>query len=127
MSETLVNPLAMVIEDDEKLSVIFSQALKMAGFDTQEIRDGQAAMQALQTARPALIVLDLHLPFISGDRILQAIRQDEALCDALVILATADPGLADSLQDQADFVFIKPVSFSQLRDLATRLRQTLQK
>jgi CheY-like chemotaxis protein len=127
MSESSTNPSALVIEDDEKLSVIFSQALKMAGFETQEVRDGQSAIQLLQTARPALIVLDLHLPFISGDRILQTIRQDEALCDTLVILTTADPGMADSLQDQADFVFIKPVSFSQLRDLAARLRQTISK
>jgi DNA-binding response OmpR family regulator len=127
MNETSPNLKALVIEDDEKLSLIFAQALKMAGFQTAEILDGQAAMQALQTVRPALIVLDLHLPYVSGDRILQYIRGDEALSTTLVILTTADPTMADSLQDQADFVFIKPVSFSQLRDLATRLRQTLQK
>ncbi|MFZ6028767.1 MAG: response regulator [Chloroflexota bacterium] len=126
MNETsTTNPQALVIEDDEKLSVIYTQALKIAGFDTQSIHDGQAAMEALQTARPVLIVLDLHLPHVSGDRILQSVREDENLCDTLVIVTTADPSMADTLQDQADFVFIKPVSFSQLRDLAIRLRQTL--
>lgn len=125
MNETSNNPTALVIEDDEKLSVIYSQALKIAGFETQDIRDGQVALDVLQTARPVLVVLDLHLPHVSGERILQALRQDENLRDTLVILTTADPNMADTLQDQADFVFIKPVSFSQLRDLATRLRQTI--
>ena len=119
------NPLAMIIEDDDKLSVIFDQALIMSGYKTMPIRDGQAAIDALAETRPALIVLDLHLPKISGDVILQHIRQDEALQDCLVIVATADPSMADSLQGQADFVFIKPISFSQLKEMATRLRQTL--
>jgi two-component system, OmpR family, phosphate regulon response regulator PhoB len=125
MNEISNNPPALVIEDDEKLSVIYSQALKIAGFETQEARDGQAAMDILQTARPALIVLDLHLPLISGEYILQTLRQHATLRHTLVILTTADPGLADTLQELADFVFIKPVGFSQLRDLAARLRQTI--
>jgi len=119
------NPLVMIIEDDDKLSVIFDQALKMSGYETMPIRDGQAAIDALAETRPALIVLDLHLPKISGDTILQHIRQDDTLRDCLVIVATADPSMADSLREQADFVFIKPISFSQLKEMATRLRQTL--
>jgi hypothetical protein len=37
-----------------------------------------------------------------------------------VIVASADPVMAQSLSDQADLVLIKPISFSQLRDLANR-------
>jgi hypothetical protein len=38
-----------------------------------------------------------------------------------VVIATADPQMADELQDRSDLVLLKPVSFNQLRDLAARL------
>lgn len=125
MNDASHNPQAIVIEDDDKLAVIFSQAIKLAGFDTQRIGDGKAALQALKTTQPALIVLDLHLPNVSGVQVLHAIRKDDKLQKIQVILVTADPALSDALQDEADFVFIKPVTFSQLRDLAARLRKTI--
>ena len=37
------------------------------------------------------------------------------------IIATADPRLAETLQDRADLVLLKPIGFSQMRDLAARL------
>ena len=67
-------------------------------------------------------MLDLYLPHASGDDILHLIRSEARLAQTRVIVATADPLMADSLQAEADLVLIKPISFSQLRDLAVRLR-----
>ncbi len=126
MSDLLLsNPLALVIEDDEKLSVIFSEAMKKAEFETVTLRDGLDAMRQLSALNPSVVVLDLRLPGISGDHILQTIRSDPRLASVQVIIITADPRSADLLYDQADLVLIKPVSFSQLRDLALRIRQSL--
>ncbi len=111
----------MIIEDDEDLSIIFSEALNLAGFETKTIRDGQVAMDELETCQPIVIVLDLHLPHVSGLEILAKIRADERLKDAKVIIATADPRMSDQVEE-ADFVLIKPISFAQLRDLSARLR-----
>ena len=71
---------------------------------------------------PAVVVLDLHLPGATGDKVLTRIRSDERLKKTTVILATADSVMADSLREQSDYVLLKPISFSQLRDLTTRLR-----
>jgi DNA-binding response OmpR family regulator len=114
-------PLALIIEDDEDLGIIFTEALRLAGFDTKTIRDGQVAMQELDACQPIVIVLDLHLPHVSGVEILAKIRADERLKTAKVIIATADPRMSDLVED-ADFVLIKPISFAQLRDLSARLR-----
>jgi len=116
------NPLALIVEDDEKLSVIFTQAVKQAAFETDTARDGREAQEKLSRLTPALVVLDLHLPDISGATILREIRKTPHLAKVQVILATADPAMADSLEGQSDLVLIKPVSFTQLRDLAARLR-----
>ncbi len=115
-------PLALIIEDDRKQATIFDQALQMAEFETEIIRDGKAALERLAVTVPVLVVLDLHLPYVSGDDVLRQIRADERLAKTRVILATADPRMAEPLQEESDLVLLKPISFSQLRDLATRLR-----
>lgn len=115
-------PLAFVIEDDPEQQKIFSYAIKEAGYTVEVIGNGTDAMQRLNEATPALVILDLHLPVISGDEILRCIRADERLTAISVILATADPLLAESLSAESDLVLLKPISFIQLRDLATRLR-----
>jgi CheY-like chemotaxis protein len=115
---------ALIIEDDSDLALIFAEALQAAGFDTGIVRHGDHALARLAVAAPDIVVLDLHLPHVSGADILRQIRTDERLAHTRVIVATADPRMADMLQDQPDLVLLKPISFSQLRDLAARLAST---
>jgi len=112
---------AMIIEDNEDLAIIFAEALQAAGFDTGIIQDGETAVAQLETSVPRIIILDLHLPHVSGENILNGIRSDPRFDDTRVIIATADPRMADMLKDEADLVLLKPISFGQLRDLAARL------
>ena len=115
-------PLALVIEDDQKQATVFAQALRMAEYETEIIRDGQEALTRLGEVIPALVVLDLHLPKISGKDIFQQIRADQRLNQTRVMLATADPLFAETLRSKVDLVLLKPISFNQLRDLASRLQ-----
>ncbi len=122
---TTLNPLALIIEDDDKLSAIYAEALRQAHFKTVIVSDGAAALAQVTALRPALIILDLHLPLVSGDKILHHIRQDANLAKTHVIVTTADAVQAAAVQAEADLILIKPVSVLQLRDLAQRIRSTL--
>jgi DNA-binding response OmpR family regulator len=113
---------ALIVEDDCDLANILAQALQMAEYAVEVILDGKQALEQLKSATPNVVVLDLHLPHVSGQDILRQIRAQARLAETRVILATADPVLADSLRDEADLVLIKPISIRQLRDLAARLR-----
>jgi two-component system response regulator AdeR len=113
--------LGLIIEDDEDLSVIFSEALQAAGFKTEIIQSGDKALARLAVTAPDVVVLDLHLPRVAGMDILHQIRADARLVGTRVIVATAHPRMAESLRDEADLVLLKPISFSQLRDLASIL------
>lgn len=112
--------LALVIEDDFDAAIIFSQALKANEFKTEIIRSGDAALERLQSIVPSIILLDLHLPQVAGTDILSRIRADERLTKTPVIIITADPRMAEDCQETADLVLLKPVSFSQVRDLVSR-------
>lgn len=118
------NPLALIIEDDPDAAAIFAEALKAAQFEIEVVTRGDKALERLTVTQPAVVVLDIHLPHVAGPDILHYIRSNAQLADTQVIVATADPGMADThtLGEQVALVLLKPISFSQLRDLAKRLR-----
>jgi len=118
----MTNQLALIIEDEPYASEIFSKALQKAGFVTEAILDGDLALTRLASAIPAVVVLDLNLPSVSGGDILQAIRANPRLAKTHVIIATAGPHLlSDYIRKHADLILVKPVSYNQLRELAIRL------
>ena len=116
--------LALIIEDDEDLSEIFGQALSAAGYEIEIIRDGQVAQERIKVIEPKVITLDMHIPHIPGNTLLKQIRADSRLAKTRVVVTTADAQMAESMRPLADLVLIKPITFSQLRDLTARLHQS---
>ncbi len=113
---------ALVIEDDRDLSLIFAQALRTAGFEVETVNTAADAFKWLANTDPQVVTLDLHLQQTKGDEILRYIRAEPRLAQTNIIVTTADSAMADALHDEADYVLIKPISFTQLRDLTMRLK-----
>jgi two-component system, sensor histidine kinase len=118
----VTDSLGLIVEDDADLAAIFAEALHLAELETEIIVDGAVAAARLTEVVPKVVVLDLHLPHVSGEILLRQIRSTPALAHTRVIIATADPVMADGLSLEADLVLIKPISFSQLRDFALRMK-----
>jgi CheY-like chemotaxis protein len=114
--------LALIIEDDNYLAEIFSKAFESVGYQTDIRRDGRAALDRLNEVTPTIITLDMHLPHVSGREILRHIKREPRLAETRIILTTADAATASAVGAEADLVLLKPISFSQLRALANRLR-----
>jgi two-component system phosphate regulon response regulator PhoB len=110
--------LALVIEDHADSAIIFTEAVKRAGFEVETIREGNTALHRLADVEPDIVILDLNLPHVSGMEILQQIRSDPRLAKTRVVVVTAHAEKADSVRGQADMVLLKPVAFSQVRKLA---------
>jgi len=119
-----MSALALIIEDDEDLAQIFAEALRGVGFKVESVVDGQTAQERLKKGPvPYLILLDMHIPHISGgDLLTNIIRKDKQLSKVIVIITTADARMGEAYTELADFVMIKPISFIQLRDLTSRLK-----
>ncbi len=115
-------PLALIIEDDPQLSSIYDLVLQQAGYTTELIRRGDAARTRLAAVQPDLILLDIHLPYVSGAELLQQIRADARIAYTPVIVLTADIYSAKtlSLEGRANHVLVKSFGVSQLRTLITR-------
>ena len=116
--------LALIIEDQQSIGMLYAETLHRAGFDAEHIADGREALDRLQQIAPDLIVLDMNLPHVSGHYLLKQIRGDPRLAETPVIIATANAVMADALQDQLgpfDILMIKPVRPAELIEMAQRI------
>ncbi len=123
MDPNRTNRLAYVIEDEIPLAAIYVRALELAGYRAVTICDGQEAIEILSRAPdpPALIILDLNLPRLSGKEILRYIRRNTRFAKTRVIMATSEAAaVIGEVEDRSDLVLLKPIGFSQLRELAAR-------
>ncbi|MBI5957171.1 MAG: response regulator [Chloroflexi bacterium] len=110
---------ALVVEDDAEIARFFALVLQDQ-FSVDIARTGREALDLLEMVTPEIIVLDLNIPFVSGVEILRQVRANERLAHTVVIVATANPQMAEEVYDLADLVLLKPVSYDQLRDLVRR-------
>lgn len=118
-----MSTLALIIEDDEDLASIFEEALHGVGFEVEHVADGKVAQERLKNGNvPFLVLLDMHLPHVSGADLLADVKKDERFNGTTIIITTADARMGETYGEQADFVLIKPISFVQLRDLTSRLK-----
>lgn len=86
--------------------------------------DGEQAIEMIEAAMPALILLDIDMPRSSGFDVLARIRARERLADVPVIMLTVTSNLADVDTAYALGVvsyLVKPVGFVALRDVVHEL------
>ncbi|MBE2200087.1 MAG: response regulator [Anaerolinea sp.] len=119
----MTKPLALVVDDDIDVAGFFLFALQDADYETKVVHDGQKALAALQQLTPHVIILDMYLPDTTGKDILQHIVNDGRFADSWVIVATGvGKALEGWVEQHADFTLVKPVDYSQVYALLSRLR-----
>jgi DNA-binding response OmpR family regulator len=97
----------LVVEDDEGLRGLLRRALILAGFDVIEAGDGLHALQVLDRHPPAVILLDLGLPIVSGEFVRQEIADHAHTRDIPIVVITGRPG--DHQELDVACVLKKPV------------------
>ena len=115
-------PLALIVEDEDLLAELFTVAFEEAGYRTETARDGQQALDILARLVPHVVMLDIHLPFVSGEDVFIAMKKDPRLTKTKVIMATADVNKARQMDGKADMVLVKPVGFRDLNTLIEEMR-----
>ncbi|AWB47947.1 diguanylate cyclase response regulator [Gemmobacter aquarius] len=103
----------LIVDDTAVNRIVMNVKLAGACYATSTASNGAAALHALATDRPDLVLLDLDLPDMSGLDVLAAIRRDRRLHDLPVIILTANPtreARLASLSAGADDILVKPVN-----------------
>jgi CheY-like chemotaxis protein len=87
-----------VVEDDPLIVRLYSNILKLSGYEVETAENGKIALEKLaKTAvKPALILLDVMMPEMNGMEALQAIKASETLKTIPVIMLTNLAGEEDA-------------------------------
>lgn len=113
------------IEDDQDMIDLVSVILSRDHFEVIGAREGQAGLEAVRRVKPAVILLDLMLPDISGWEVYQAIKQEPDLRDIPVIVITARGAPIDKVLGEhvakVQVYIVKPFRTSELRDSVKRV------
>ncbi len=116
----------VLIADDEPNIVISLEFLmKREGHAVSVARDGPAALEAIRSGKPDLVLLDVMMPGLSGFEVCQAVRADEALAGVKILMLSAkgrDTDIAKGEALGADAYMTKPFS---TKELAEKVRELL--
>jgi two-component system response regulator RegX3 len=114
----------LVVDDDPGVLDVVAFSLRREGFDVDEARDGESALDAARAAPFDLVILDVMLPGRSGNEVCRTLRSES---DVPILMLTARDGESDrvlGLELGADDYVTKPFS---TRELASRVRAILRR
>ena len=103
----------LLVYPDAAVARLLADVLSDAGYRVQIAVDGPSALHAIATCPPALVLLDLLLPGMSGHDLLARLRCADAPTLPIVVTST-NPSTQDLLTQGANAVLIKPVAFADL-------------
>ncbi len=103
-------PVILVVDDDLPILTLMKNILREFGFDARVASTGAAAVQSARETRPDLILLDMKMPGMSGQEVIEAIRESGAAGVPILILSgepvppseTARLGVAGAVQKPFD-------------------------
>jgi two-component system, cell cycle response regulator DivK len=123
----MANELVLIVEDNEKNRRLVRDALHFKGYRTIEAVTGEDGVRLARAERPALVLMDIQLPGLSGVEALAQLRAEPTTRDIPVIAVTASVMPQDRKQIMAagfDGFQGKPIS---VKELLETVRQIVEK
>jgi two-component system phosphate regulon response regulator PhoB len=127
MSTKLTQKRILVADDEPDVLQLVSNNLKFAGYQVVKAEDGLQALTKARETAPALIVLDLMLPQMSGLEVCKVLKRESATSQIPIIMLTAKAEEVDrivGLELGADDYMTKPFS---PRELVLRVKSVLRR
>ncbi|MBP7690754.1 MAG: PAS domain S-box protein [Anaerolineales bacterium] len=116
--------LALLVEDNETNISVFTDFLRVAGFQVAVARDGVEALDLAPQLAPAVILMDIQLPRLNGLEVIRQLRRLAVPAPILALTALAMPGDQERcLAAGANAYLSKPVSLGGLQACLEALLQ----
>jgi two-component system phosphate regulon response regulator PhoB len=109
--------LVLIVDDERDLRTLLDFNLRQAGWRTAQAESGAEALARARSLQPAVIVLDLNLPDVSGMDVCRLLRAEPETRDVPILMLTARGTESDRVQGLelgADDYLTKPFSVREL-------------
>lgn len=114
----------LIVDDEPNIIVPLQFLMEQNGYDVIVAPTGEAAMEAIATNRPDLILLDIMLPGIDGYQVCQSIRTKTQWKDIKIIFISAmgrEVDVAKGLALAADAYITKPFAIADVVEKVNHL------
>lgn len=117
--------MILIVEDNKDVNALLNEALTNAGYETMSAYDGNQAIDIINNNDFELILLDMMLPYRSGDEIIKVIRKKSEV-PVIVLSAKGMTNVkVDMLKLGADDYVTKPFEIDELlARVSTNLRRS---
>jgi len=118
----------LVVDDDSDLAELVKTKLTAEGHQTFVINTGEGAFEYAKMVKPAICLLDIMLPGVTGYQICRKIRKDPELYRCAVLMLTAlgeEPEIVHGMEQGADDYLVKPFKLERLMDKIASLSSLL--
>jgi two-component system, OmpR family, KDP operon response regulator KdpE len=116
--------LILVVDDERPIRRALALNLRARGYEVVEADSGEAALEVVATAKPALVLLDLGLPGIDGLDVIEALRGWSTIPIIVLTVRDDERSKVAALDAGADDYVTKPFGMAEL---LARLRATLRR
>ena len=104
----------LVVDDEVYIVGLIVDLLHDEGYTVRSALNGADALQMIAEQRPALILMDMYMPQMTGMMMLDHLRS-QGISDIPVVLMTASPSAAEQFGATANVVFLaKPFDIDEL-------------
>ncbi|MDB4971705.1 MAG: Transcriptional regulatory protein [Myxococcaceae bacterium] len=105
----------LLVEDDPDIREVTAEILRESGYDVCEAEDGQGALEQLEgmSEVPCLVLLDLSMPIMTGQELLQQLKKSERFARLPVVVVSGAGWTHADVPDANEFIS-KPPSVAQL-------------
>ncbi len=110
------NPLILLVDDEEVALAVYSNTLKKNGYSNLIVcQDSREVLPILSVQPIALVLLDLSMPFITGQELLEQIKEEYPAIPVVIITGEEDLETAVTCMKMGAFDFMsKPVNRTRL-------------
>lgn len=107
-------PLAVVIDDEPSAAKLLERMAMQAGYATLVAQDGEKGLALIRKHNPAIILLDLAMPKVSGHDVLEELRNDPELASTPVVIVSVNDDRKTTIEAGACEHLIKPISRTEV-------------
>lgn len=113
----MAKPVILIVDDEEDVVQLWQRALLMEGFEVTPAYDGISALDIAESEQPALILLDIMMPMMSGYEVCRQIKTNPQTRHIPVLCVTSaqSPEVTQNVRNAgAQGLLIKPFTTKEL-------------
>ena len=122
-----MNRTILIVDDEAHIRILMEQTLEDLedqGIELLTARDGAEALELIQSARPALVFLDVMMPKMDGFEVCEVVKGDVTIQDTYIIMLTAKGQAFDQQRGKAvgaNLYMTKPFDPDEVLEKATEI------